>query len=87
MIRSRSPKCFLDDKQDLVNKGTGWMLRAAGDVDRKRLLSFLDRHAAKLPRVLLRYSIEKLDKTQRDHYLNLKKTQAHVNTRKLISEK
>lgn len=64
---------LVNDKEDLVNKGSGWMLRAAGDVDRKRLLSFLDKHAATMPRVLLRYAIEKLDKPQREHYLNLKK--------------
>lgn len=63
---------LLDDKEDLVHKATGWMLRTAGDKDRKRLLAFLDKHAATMPRVLLRYSIEKLDKKQRDHYLKLK---------------
>jgi len=60
------------DNDDLVNKGTGWMLRAAGDKDRARLLSFLDNYAAVMPRVLLRYSIEKLDKKTRDEYLNMK---------------
>lgn len=64
---------LVDDKEDLVNKGTGWMLRAAGDVDRKRLLEFLDKHAATMPRVLLRYAIEKLDKPQREHYMKLGK--------------
>ena len=64
---------LVNDKEDLVQKGTGWMLRSAGDVDRKRLLAFLDHHAATMPRVLLRYSIEKLDKKQREHYLGLKK--------------
>jgi hypothetical protein len=49
------------------------MLRAAGDVDRKKLLSFLDKHAATMPRTLLRYSTEKLDKKQREYYLSLKK--------------
>lgn len=63
---------LVNDKEDPVNKGTGWMLRAAGDVDRPRLLSFLDKHAATMPRVLLRYSIEKLDKKQREHYLGMK---------------
>ena len=63
---------LVNDPEDLVNKGTGWMLRAAGDVDRPRLLAFLDKHAATMPRVLLRYSIEKLGKEQRDHYLSLK---------------
>lgn len=64
---------LVNDPEDLVNKGTGWMLRAAGDVDRPALLAFLDKHAATMPRVLLRYSIEKLDKKLRDHYLGLKK--------------
>ena len=63
---------LLSDEEDLVHKATGWMLRTAGDKDRKRLLEFLDEHAATMPRVLLRYSIEKLDKKQRDHYLKLK---------------
>lgn len=63
---------LLHDPEDLVNKGTGWMLRAAGDVDRPRLLAFLDKHAATMPRVLLRYSIEKLDKDSGHHYLQLK---------------
>lgn len=64
---------LLSDDQDLIHKATGWMLRAAGDSDRKKLLSFLDHHAATMPRTLLRYSIEKLDKKQREHYLGLKK--------------
>lgn len=63
---------LLKDEEDLVHKATGWMLRTAGDNDRKKLLTFLDKHAATMPRVLLRYSIEKLDKNQRDHYLKLK---------------
>lgn len=59
------------DKHDLVHKATGWMLRFAGDKDKKKLLTFLDKHAATMPRTLLRYAIEKLDKKQRDHYMNL----------------
>jgi 3-methyladenine DNA glycosylase AlkD len=68
----RIAEILVDDPEDLVNKGTGWMLRAAGDVDRQRLLQFLDKYAATMPRVLLRYSIEKLSKSERDHYLALK---------------
>ena len=64
---------LLQDKEDLIHKAVGWMLRAAGDVDRKRLLTFLDKYAATMPRTLLRYSTEKLDKKQREHYLSLKK--------------
>jgi 3-methyladenine DNA glycosylase AlkD len=65
---------LLKDDEDLVHKATGWMLRTAGGVDKDRLLKFLDQHAATMPRVLLRYSIEKLDKKQRDHYLGMKKS-------------
>jgi hypothetical protein len=63
---------LVNDKEDLVHKATGWMLRFAGDKDPKKLLAFLDRYAATMPRTLLRYAIEKLSKKQREHYLNLK---------------
>jgi 3-methyladenine DNA glycosylase AlkD len=64
---------LLTDKEDLIHKATGWMLRYAGDQDRQKLLSFLDKHAASMPRVALRYTIEHLDEDQRAHYLRLKK--------------
>ena len=64
---------LMKDEEDLVHKATGWMLRFAGDKDKPRLLSFLDTHAPTMPRVALRYAIEKLDRKQRDHYLGLKK--------------
>ncbi len=61
---------LLKDKEDLVHKGVGWMLRFAGSGKHKQqLLNFLDKHAAVMSRVALRYSIEKLDKKQREHYL------------------
>jgi 3-methyladenine DNA glycosylase AlkD len=64
---------LLKDEHDLVHKGTGWMLRAAGGVDQKRLLSFLDKHAATMPRTVLRYAIEKLEPKKRTHYMNAKR--------------
>jgi 3-methyladenine DNA glycosylase AlkD len=60
---------LLKDDEDLVHKATGWMLRTAGGVDKKSLLEFLDKHAASMPRVMLRYSIEKLDKKLREHFM------------------
>ena len=63
---------LIDDKQDLIHKATGWMLRAAGDVDRPKLLTFLDTYAASMPRTTVRYATEHFDKTQRDKYLNRK---------------
>jgi 3-methyladenine DNA glycosylase AlkD len=64
---------LIDDEHDLIHKATGWMLRAAGDVDREKLLSFLDKYAASMPRTTLRYATEHFDKKQRDLYLNRKK--------------
>lgn len=63
---------LVGDKEDFVHKAAGWVLRTAGDVDRKRLLAFLDKHAARMPRVMLRYAIEKLSKAERTKYLDLK---------------
>lgn len=63
---------LLHDKEDLIHKANGWALRFAGDKDRKRLIAFLDKHAAAMPRVTLRYATEKFDKKQREHYLKLK---------------
>ena len=63
---------MLHDKEDLIHKANGWALRFAGDKDRKQLLKFLDKHAADMPRVTLRYATEKFDKKQREHYLKLK---------------
>ena len=64
---------LLNDDHDLIHKATGGWLREAGKKDRHRLLSFLDKHAATMPRTALRYAIERLDKKQRAHYLGLKK--------------
>jgi 3-methyladenine DNA glycosylase AlkD len=64
---------LLKDDEDLIHKATGWMLRFAGDKDMKRLKDFLDKHASTMPRAMLRYSIEKLAKKQREHHLGLKK--------------
>jgi 3-methyladenine DNA glycosylase AlkD len=67
---------MLHDKEDLIHKANGWALRFAGDKDRQQLISFLDNHAATMPRVTLRYATEHFDKKLRDKYLALKKEKA-----------
>jgi 3-methyladenine DNA glycosylase AlkD len=64
---------LLEDPEDLIHKAAGWMLREVGKHDRQKLFSFLDQYAATMPRIFLRYTIEHLDKEQRDHYLSMKK--------------
>ena len=63
---------MLHDKEDLIHKANGWALRFAGDKDRKQLVKFLDKHAATMPRVTLRYTLEHFDKKLREHYMSLK---------------
>jgi hypothetical protein len=60
---------LLEDEDDLVDKAVGWMLREAGKRDEGRLLAYLDAHAASMPRVTVRYAIEKLDPAVRSRYL------------------
>lgn len=64
---------LLDDDHDLIHKATGGWLRAAGGLDRPRLLGFLDQYAAAMPRVMLRYAIEHLEAEERRYYLGLGK--------------
>jgi 3-methyladenine DNA glycosylase AlkD len=64
---------LLGDPEDLLHKACGWMLREAGKRDEKALRTFLDRHAPKMPRTMLRYAIEKLPVTRRRHYLGLER--------------
>ena len=69
---------LVSDKEDLVHKATGWMLRFAGAKEPKRLISFLDRYAATMPRTLLRYSIEHFKPKQKEHYMNSKRSRKDI---------
>lgn len=63
---------LLNDREPLIHKASGWMLREAGKRDPERLTAFLDRHAHHMPRTMLRYAIEKLDPETRRHYMQRK---------------
>jgi len=64
-------RILLHDPHDLIHKAVGWMLREVGKrVDEKILTNFLDKRYKEMPRTMLRYSIEKLSKTKRKHYLS-----------------
>lgn len=66
-------KKLLNDKEDLIHKSVGWMLREIGkrcseDIE----CVFLNKYAIKMPRTMLRYSIERFEPKKREYYLKMK---------------
>lgn len=61
---------LVHDKHDLIQKAVGSWVREAGKRDKVRLADFLDKYAITMPRPMLRYAVEKLDKKQKDFYMN-----------------
>lgn len=63
---------LLHHPHDLMHKAVGWMLREAWAKDPDKIESFLETNAGKMPRTMLRYTIEKLSETRRQYFLKLK---------------
>lgn len=60
---------LLNDKHDLIQKAVGWMLREIGKRDENELIKFLDKNYKKMPRTMLRYAVERLDKKRKEYYI------------------
>ncbi|NTU57706.1 MAG: DNA alkylation repair protein [Chlorobiaceae bacterium] len=60
---------LLDDPEELIHKATGWMLREVGKKEQPVLEFFLQQHYRRMPRVMLRYAIERFPEELRQAYL------------------
>ncbi len=62
-------KILLADREDLIHKAVGWMLREVGKRHMTTEERFLKDHYRKMPRTMLRYAIERFTESETDRYL------------------
>jgi len=59
------------DKEDLIQKAVGWMLREAGKTDPARLERYLRANGPSIPRTTVRYAIERFPASKRRRLLEI----------------
>jgi len=62
---------LLEDRDDLVQKGYGWMLKEASKVHQKEVFDYVMKNRKKMPRTALRYAIEKMPRDMRKKAMEL----------------
>ena len=53
-------QALLEDNHDLVQKGYGWLLKEASQSNQDEVFRFVMKNKSKMPRVALRYAVEKM---------------------------
>ena len=62
---------LLIDKEDLVQKGYGWMLKEASNLYQKEVFDYVMKNKHKMPRTALRYAIEKMPKSLKQRAMKI----------------
>ncbi|MES2645951.1 MAG: DNA alkylation repair protein [Bacteroidota bacterium] len=60
---------LINDNHEYIHMAVGSWIREAGKRDEQKLLNFLEKYAATMPRITLRYAVEKLSKELKSKYL------------------
>lgn len=67
----RISRRYIDHQHDLIHKATGWMLREIGKRPKgyNLLLEHLEKYSKRMPRTMLRYSLERLSPELKKHFM------------------
>jgi 3-methyladenine DNA glycosylase AlkD len=57
---------LLEDNEDMVQKGYGWMLKVLSQKQTLLVFEFVERYKDRMPRTALRYAIEKMPKNLKE---------------------
>lgn len=65
---------LMDNAHDLIQKSIGWMLREVGKRAMDKEREFLDKYAATMPRISLRYALEHFSEEEKEYYMKVDAT-------------
>lgn len=68
---------LMDNAHDLIQKSIGWMLREIGKRDMDKEREFLDKYAATMPRISLRYALEHFNKKEKEYYMKMEEAPSY----------
>ena len=78
---------LLDDDDDMVQKGLGWLLRETAKADPKKTIPYLMRIRHRAPRLLLRTACETLGQARRNEILGIPTRTRQLALRKIAANK